>query len=499
MRQGQTPPRRSNASGDINSWMTWRNANVARRGPVAEADGREVWNHATRTGRPVEAQRPSDVVRLGIEPESVQPAEGPDNVALEEMDLGLRFQTAKAGSNISALIGSSDPRAVGKFLSLNGMDGRDSILRAGRRYVVPTRWNDATANEEKAGQRLLGIDNERIDALAQQRAAEALSVERLVHGRNAWTGKAAGTRASPQRGTPSLPHRGWEDSPEARAIAGTVGWGLGLMPGVIRGGVNTVKGAVDGAYFMARLADPYEFMRVPPGHSAATQLLAAGGRAGDYVRRGFEDPSMVRDDIASAIHNFEREQNPFATPMADTVSGEFRRGFDVGMNNGELAFDVGSLVVGGEALRGAAGLGRVTKAPTAMELAFRANDPDFDTRLGELYDGMSHHIVGRKQKLPAWLGGGLYPEWFIESEFNKIRHQGMTTRDVLRNHIGVDDHYYGGKAGGTRWSGARDLGWTRYGPLDRLNYGTSPYTKGVAGTTLVGGTIIDSVSQGANQ
>jgi hypothetical protein len=119
MRQGQTSARRSNASGDINSWMAWRNADVARRGPSAEANGREAWNHATRTGRPIMAQRPSDLVRLGIEPEGLQqstdvePAEGPESVAFEDMDLGLRFQTAKRGSSISALIGSSDPRAVG--------------------------------------------------------------------------------------------------------------------------------------------------------------------------------------------------------------------------------------------------------------------------------------------------------------------------------------------------------------------------------------------------
>jgi hypothetical protein len=38
---------------------------------------------------------------------------------------------------------------------------------------------------------------------------------------------------------------------------------------------------------------------------------------------------------------------------------------------------------------------------------------------------------------------------------------------------------------------SKDLGWTRYGPLDQLNYGTSPYTKAVVGPILFGGTLTD--------
>lgn len=49
----------------------------------------------------------------------------------------------------------------------------------------------------------------------------------------------------------------------------------------------------------------------------------------------------------------------------------------------------------------------------------------------------------------------------------------------------------GPKYGGTRWSAERDLGWTAYGPIDRLNYGTSPYTKAVVGPVLFGGTTVD--------
>jgi hypothetical protein len=80
-----------------------------------------------------------------------------------------------------------------------------------------------------------------------------------------------------------------------------------------------------------------------------------------------------------------------------------------------------------------------------------------------------------------------------------MRSRGQSTRDVYRNHVGVDKDYHGGqvgaKYGATRWSGPKDLGWDKYGPLDRLNDGTSPTTKAVLGPILVGGTISDAMRE----
>ncbi|HEX7944148.1 MAG TPA: hypothetical protein VF495_05745, partial [Phenylobacterium sp.] len=195
------------------------------------------------------------------------------------------------------------------------------------------------------------------------------------------------------------------------------------------------------------------------------------------------------------------KQDPTATPVADTLGGEMKQAFNLGMNNGELAFDVGSTLVGGEAIRGAAGLGRAAKAADVVELAYLADNPGTAAAFERGYPtrGMSHHIVNRAAKLPKALGGGPYPEWFIESEFNKIRHDpGISTRDVYRNHVGMGgpSHYGGGpikrEFGGGSWK-ATELGWDRYGPLDRLNYGTSPATKAVVGPVLVGGVADDLV------
>jgi len=466
-------------------------AETRRAGPLGDVDEWMAWRWADLEGRNLGAGLPSEKV--------VEPGAMPDLDAPQAMDLGLRFEAARPGDSISRLIGSSAPGAVGKFLALNGMDGRDSTLKVGRSYVVPTQWDDATEGETRVGRALLGVDDARLRTAAERRAVQQRQTGLFREGRNVWTGQLPATASAPAA-RPSREPRAerspLDDSPTAKAIAGGLGWGLGLVPGVGRGAFNTVKGAGEGVYFVYRLTDPYDALRSAPGGSAREQLVGAARGASDYAMRGIKDPSVVQADVASALHDFELKQNPFATPAADTLLEEYKRAFRVGMNNGELAFDTGSMLVGGEFMRGAAGIGRLAKAPTAKELAFFAKNPGFAARLELPYDGMSHHIIGRNADMPWWLGGGKYPEWLIESEFNKIRHEGISTRDLYRNHVGVDGDYTGGKVGkpygSVRWNAEKDLGWTAYGPLDRVNYGTSPYTKAVVGPVLFGGTAVDS-------
>ena len=524
MRQAEARSRRADSFGDIEEWMARRWADLERLGPEAEAAGREAWDWANRTGRAVMAARPRDVELLGdkfrrgrttpaeparvvlTEPEPLDEARAveagarPDASVPQPVDLGLRFAVARPGDSVSKLVGSSEPGAIGKFFSLNGMDGRDSTLRSGRSYVVPTRWDDATGNEVRTGAALLGADNARLRMLAERRTDATKQAELFDQHRNIWTGESVDAELRPriQPFQPLNARRSrFDDNSMAKTAVGTLGWGLGLAPGVVRGGVNTVKGSAEGAYFLSRLTNPFDPLLSPRGESANEQLFNAGQRFGGYVARGLNDPSMVGKDIAAAFQDFRLKQDPFATPAATTLGGEFSRAFNIGMNNGELAFDTGSLLLGGEFLRGAAGVGAAAKAADAAELAFLAKNPGIAARFDEPYRGMSHHIVPRRAELPAWLGGGPYPEWFIESDFNKIRYKDMTTRDVYRNHVGVDPRYSGGKVGadygGARWSAENDLGWTRYGPMDRLNYGTSPYTKAVVGPVLFGGTATDLI------
>lgn len=466
----------------IEEWMLRREADLRRQALI---DGRS----ADDMGPDQTISRGPNASEEEIE---FQGRAAADEIAPEAMDLGLRFEKARKGSTISGLVGSSDPRAVGKFLSLNGMSGRDSTVRPGRSYVVPTNWDDATDQEERVGQLLLREDNARLRSLADRELAATRQADLFASGRNIFTGEPAQVASDVGQRFSSQPSRQrTEDGPTARALAGAFGWASGVGPGVVRGAINTVEGAVDGAHLLYRLTDPYDRIRSLPGQSAADQVLGAASSAGDYVARSFENPSIIRDDIEGAFGNFQRKQNPLATPMASTAFGEFQRMREIGKNNGELGADIGSMFVGGAFTRSAAGLGATSKAATVAEKAYLAANPTLAARFAELYDGMSHHIIGRRTRFPDWMGGGKLPKWLIESEFNKIRHEGITIRDLYRNHIGVDDKYHGGKSGGVPWSARRHLGWDRYGAWDRFNYGTSPYTKALIGPALLGGTLVD--------
>src|SRR5205085_11231079 len=127
----------------------------------------------------------------------------------------------------------------------------------------------------------------------------------------------------------------------------------------------------------------------------------------------------------------------------------------------------GSTVVGGEAIRGAAGLGAMAKAAGPVEKAYLASNPGKAAAFARDYPkrGMSHHILHRAAKRPQVLGGVRYPEELIEIEFNKIQHGGgISYRDVYRNHVGVGGrkHFSGGRLppefGGGGWK-AKDLDW----------------------------------------
>jgi len=315
-------------------------------------------------------------------------------------------------------------------------------------------------------------------------------------------------RSKPRPAAPPAPSarskpNSLDDSPTAKAVGGTLAYAAGLAPGAVRGAVHTGQGAVDAALFAQRLANPLDLLLSPSGQSAVAQASNAGRLFADYAVEGVQNPSKVRNDLTSAFQDFRIKHDPTVTPAADTLGGEMKRTFALGMNGGELLFDGVSLAAGGGAIRGAAGLGRVAKAANATERAYLAANPGIEASFARPYSKklMSHHILNRGAKLPKVLGGGPYPEWLIESELNKIRHDpGVTYRDLYRNHRGAggDRHFSGGKIpdkfGGGRWR-TEDLGWDTYGPLDRLNYGTSPYTKGVVGPVLVGG-VVDKRTRG---
>ena len=272
-------------------------------------------------------------------------------------------------------------------------------------------------------------------------------------------------------------------NPVVKAIAGDVAEKVGNAAGIVRGGVHTVEGLNDGAQFLRRLTNPLDVLVSPPGQSAAEQLVGAASRGVDYVRKGVADPQIVVRDVRDKAHQMRMDLDPTATPAAPTVSEEARRRLDVGMNQGELAFDVGSLAVGGPLAKSVKGLGAVSKASKAEKYLAQGFTPAQAAHLAEPYPryGMGHHFGPRRMGLPRI---------YSESVFNRLKPEGVTRGDMYELHYKVDPEFNGtrfpARVGGGRWSGA-DLGLKEYGLAGRLWHGSPAPLKarvgGLGGST----------------
>ena len=258
---------------NIEDWMAQRNADVALR-PDAEAAGREAWDQATRSGQGLSAAQPSDVVAIGAgalnqgaaatvapdlrsaepvgidDPVQVGRLPSPDAAQPDLASPGYGLATARPGDSISWLLGTSSPAAIGRFASLNGMDGRDSTLYAGHGYAVPTRFGDASPDEIATGNRMLRGDNARLAALRPQLASDPETTGRFATlinaGINPWTGaysahdpnidNASRPPAATARGSPPAPTTWLDRSGTAKALAGEAALGVGQVAGLVRGG-----------------------------------------------------------------------------------------------------------------------------------------------------------------------------------------------------------------------------------------------------------------------
>src|SRR5690606_6889748 len=88
-------------------------------------------------------------------------------------DVGA-VHTARDGDSISAILGTSNPAAIGAFMQANGMT--DSGLRAGRSYLVPRRADLSDAGLSGRGQAALNADNARVAARSTILPGDAVTV-----------------------------------------------------------------------------------------------------------------------------------------------------------------------------------------------------------------------------------------------------------------------------------------------------------------------------------
>jgi hypothetical protein len=299
-------------------------------------------------------------------------------------------------------------------------------------------WNEAT----RTGQNILGRTQSELRALGAGQSGQPIL-----------SARPPSTPSGPTVVT-------WLDgSPAAKFLGGQMAEGVGQGAGALRGAWHSLEGLG----FMGRLAnyDP----------DAWGSVIDSGSAAADYIRKGIANPAKVGQDIQNAAHQFQVGVDPGATPMADTFAGEMRRRLGIGLNQGELAWDVGTLAAGSPALKAVEGLGAVGDATSAAEFAKMGFKPAQAERLTQPYSGIGHHSP-LSQAVANDLG---IPPWLRDSSFNVVKPDGMNQGDFYRFHFQTDPQYYGSgfsrKIGGPGWSGKK-LGLQKYGLLGRLWYGT---------------------------
>jgi hypothetical protein len=281
---------------------------------------------------------------------------------------------------------------------------------------------------------------------------------------------------------------GWLDrSPTAKGFGGDVARGVGNVAGLASGAWHAVEGLGEGAVFLSRFLNPLDELISPPGESASDQLADAARGAINYAKNGVSDPRSVARDIRNKAHQVRVDIDPGATPPASTFSGELRRNFGIGQNQGELAFDVGSLAVGGPLAKGVGKLGAVSKGGSAAKYLDQGFRPEVAAHLAAPYEGMGHHFGPRRRNLPSA---------YSESVFNVLKPKGMTRGDFYELHYHVDPLFnharLPARLGGGSWRG-KDLGFEKYGLPGRIWYGSpAPLKARVGGlTAATGGLIYD--------
>jgi hypothetical protein len=274
--------------------------------------------------------------------------------------------------------------------------------------------------------------------------------------------------------------------------------------------VHTVQGLAEAAKFASRLSDPWDLLLSPPGKSAAAQLVNGGLGAANYLGSRLAKPELVTDDIRKGLHKANVSLNPLATPPAPTFAGELRRNFGIGMNEGELGFNLGTLALGGAGTKAASALGKLSEA-AGLSKALTVEDylkmgltPAQAAHFDAPYVGMGAHFIPRDFRfpkaikgipLPKELAGKGLPTSFIDSPLNVLKLEKRGPMYI--RHFETDGRYYGGafprRVGGT-WSG-RKLGLIRHEPFDKVWYGAPPALKALVGRTAVQGSFANGAQE----
>jgi hypothetical protein len=330
---------------------------------------------------------------------------------------------------------------------------------AGRRV-----WNDAT----RAGEDALGRTQSELAALGAPRLRQ----------------KQRGTVVPSSSAKPGA--GSWLDhSPAAKTVGGKAAVIAGNVVGLGRGVLHSAEGMGQGLNYGMRLLNPAEAQIKGPAHSALGRLTHAASGVVDYVEKGIAHPSGVASDVRKAGHQLYVDTVPSATPMANTFGGEMARNFNLGANQGELGWDMGSLLFAGAGSKVLRGLGATAEASGPAKFVGQGLSPEKAEYLAAPYEGRGHHYFPQNAFKPIQL-----PQWLSDSIFNVLKPNRTSRGDFYELHYRVDPRFWGAgfpaSVGGGGWSGKR-IGLEKYGPGGRLWNGSPAALNAAAGAAGAAG------------
>lgn len=289
----------------------------------------------------------------------------------------------------------------------------------------------------------------------------------------------------------------WLDHSE---LAKDVGGGLAMLAGDAvgfgRGGVHAVQGLIEAPKVVAGLGNPYD-------DTTRRRFAAAGKAALAYGRDRFDHPDRIVGDIGNQLHRANVALNPAASPRAETFAGELARNFGIGMNQGELGFDIATIPLGGAGAKAASKLGAVARMAGLAEKAGPAKyikqgfTPAQAARLAESNVGMGDHAYfARRFRVPEKLGPiplpkqiarKPLPKAILDSEYN-VRKFDEEKGQAYRRHYQEDPRAGGFRIGGSDggWS-PKKLGLKKYGALRRALVRHPPAMQRLVGRTAAAG------------
>ena len=283
---------------------------------------------------------------------------------------------------------------------------------------------------------------------------------------------------------------GWLDrSAGAKFLGGGAVRSVGRLPGAARGAWHTARDFIGAADFAARLIDPYDAETSPQGEAAWDKVFRSADALLEETECAIANPRTLGHSVEHSISRLNSRLNPDATPVENTFVGEMRRNFNIGLNQGEALFDIGSTLYGGAEAKSLMRLRQAVGEKGASKYMARGVPPGTSRYFATPYDGRGHHSIPVRTTLPKWMGGGPVPSIVSNSPFFLLRPPGISKGDMFELHYKVDPQYYGGKIskefGGGPWSGDA-LGWKKHGLLARAWYGSPAPLKAVAGGMVVG-------------